>query len=203
MDDDGQERESRGAALGSSRQLGQTRCGVKPSSCRGMGWSTISACSCQTQQAFSNLLWWWDRSLLNTSGSCQSVCCGLLPLTSFPVCYTHRHTHTMTSLLVWKNAPRGAAHPKTQLCLCLKSWWIAAGNLKSLQLSDLYLKWGQLEYAPFNANYMHSWIPYHLVNATPNCQGLRAPESTETREVRIFFDLDAGFLKGSWEIINT
>lgn len=95
--------------------------------------------------------------------------------------HAHTHTHTMASLLEWKNAPQGAAHPRTQLCLRLESWWITVGNLKSLQLSDLYQKWGQLEYAPFNANYMHNWIPYHLVNATPNCQGLRAPESTETK----------------------
>lgn len=94
---------------------------------------------------------------------------------------THIRAHTMAALLVWKNAPQGAAHPRTQLCLRLKSWWITAGSLKSPQLSDLYQKWGQLEYAPFNANYTHSWIPYHLVNATPNCQGLRAPESTETK----------------------
>lgn len=95
--------------------------------------------------------------------------------------HTHIHAHTMASLLAWKNAPQGAAHPRTQLCLRLESWWITVGNLKSPQLSDLYRKWGQLEYAPFNANYMHSWIPYHLVNATPNCQALRAPESTETK----------------------
>lgn len=182
MDGDGQEMDSWDAALGSCRRLGQTRCRVKPSPCGG----TDQTRSRQAQQAFSSLLRWWDRrSLLNTSGRYQSACCGSLPLTSFPICYVHARahtdTHTMASLLAWKNAPQGAAHPRTQLCLRLESWWITVGNLKSLQLSDLYQKWGQLEYAPFNANYMHSWIPYHLVNATPNCQGLRAPESTETK----------------------
>lgn len=94
MDDDGWERESRATALGSSWQLGQTRRGVKPSLRGGTDQSTNSACSCQTQQAFSDLLWWWDRSsLLNTSGRYQSVCCGSLLLTSFPIRCARTHTH--------------------------------------------------------------------------------------------------------------
>lgn len=129
---------------------GSVRCGVKPSPHRDTDQSTTSACSSKRQQAFSNLRWWWDRwSLFNTPGVLYNCLCAVADSyspPSPPTMYVHTractHPHTLTSFLVWKNAPRGAAHPRTQLCLCLESWWITVGNLKSLQLSDLYQKMG-------------------------------------------------------------
>lgn len=132
----------------------------------GANQSTSAASSCHKRR-FSNLPWGWDRSNLFSTSAGSSLCAVARPL----LLRTCKNTHTMTSLLEWKNAPWGAAHPRMQLCLRLEPWWITVGNLKSLQRSDLYQKWGQLEYAPFNVNCTYSWIPYHLVSATPSCQG--------------------------------
>lgn len=124
-----------------------------------------------------------------------SVCVLWLPA-PHPPC-THTNTHTMPSLLEWKNAPRGAAHPRMQLCWSLELWWITVGNLKSLQCSDLYQKWGQLEYAPFNVNCMYSWIPYHLVSATPNCQGPEPLSLLKPKGGEHFLWLGCRYFKGN------
>lgn len=149
------------------------RNGVKPNPCTGTEQNMASAHSHQIQQAFRNLFWWWDRSLLK-----KWLCAAAFSHSASPhPLYSPTHPNNGFFVAV-EECSMGSC--TSQLCLCLELWWITVGSLKSLQLSDRYQTWGQLAYAPFNTNYMHSWILYHLVNATPNCQGLRAPESTET-----------------------
>lgn len=174
----GQVRES--WAISFRLTVGQNRCGVKPARRTCMK-APIKAPAqhphVRHKQAFNNLPWGWEDgteaiySILLKEAVSVLWLAPCSPSTPHTHKHTHPQTHTMTSLLEWKNAPRGAAHPRMQLCLCLEPWWITVGNLKSLQRSDLYQKWGQLEYAPFNVSCMYSWIPHHLVSATPSCQG--------------------------------
>lgn len=178
------------------------RNGVKPIPCTGMEQSMASAHSWQIQQAFKNLLWWWDSSLLNTPEGYGSVL-WLAPILPLPIYYIHPPTNTMASLLLWKNAPWGAAHPSSACVLrCDGSLW-GALNLCSSQIA---IKHGG------------SWRMLHLAQTTcvagffttlsmppPTAKvweplSLLKPMGGEdflSVECRLFF------FKGTWEIINT
>lgn len=191
--------------LRSSWWLDQPKCGVKPSPCEGTDQSTVSEHSRQIQKAFSNLLWWWDRSLLNISGEYNPV------LRFAPAHLIPHPLHPPT-------------HPQAQWLLCCRGKMLH-GELHIPESSSVCISnrdgslRGTLNLCRSQISIEHegSWSMLHLTQTTcvagffttlsmpPPTAKVREPLSLlKPKGGKDFLLLGCRFfLRGTWEIINT